>query len=29
MSNQTKVVTGISTRLSYANIWEPKSINGE
>lgn len=29
MSNQTKVVTGINTRLSYANIWEPKSINGE
>lgn len=28
MSNQTKVVTGINTRLSYANIWEPKSING-
>lgn len=29
MSNQTKVVTGINTRFSYANIWEPKSINGE
>lgn len=28
MSQQTKVVTGINTRLSYANIWEPKSING-
>ena len=31
MSNQniskTKVVTGI-VRLSYANLWEPKSING-
>ncbi len=25
--NPTKVVTGI-VRLSYANIWEPKSING-
>lgn len=24
----TKVVTGRNTRLSYANIWEPKSING-
>lgn len=28
MSQQTKVVTGINTRLSYANIWEPKSISG-
>lgn len=28
MSQQAKVVTGINTRLSYANIWEPKSING-
>ena len=28
MSQQTKVVTGINTRLSYANVWEPKSING-
>lgn len=25
--NETKVVTGV-VRLSYANIWEPKSING-
>lgn len=25
--NSTKVVTGI-IRLSYANVWEPKSING-
>ena len=25
--NNTKVVTGI-VRLSYANVWEPKSING-
>ena len=24
----TKVVTGPETRLSYAHIWEPKSING-
>ena len=28
MPQQTKVVTGVNTRLSYANIWEPKSING-
>lgn len=28
MSQQTKVVTGINTRLSYANVWEPKAING-
>lgn len=28
MSQQAKVVTGINTRLSYANVWEPKSING-
>lgn len=26
-SNPTKVVTGV-VRLSYANVWEPKSING-
>ena len=26
-SNPTKVITGI-VRLSYANIWDPKSING-
>ena len=25
--NSTKVVTGI-VRLSYANVWEPTSING-
>ena len=25
--NNTKVVTGI-VRLSYANVWEPTSING-
>lgn len=27
-ANPTKVVTGKETRLSYANVWEPKSING-
>ncbi|WP_423739299.1 DUF2815 family protein [Clostridium tyrobutyricum] len=27
MSNLTKVITGIG-RFSYANVWEPKSING-
>ncbi len=26
--NPTKVVTGPHTRFSYANVWEPKSING-
>ena len=26
-NNTTKVVTGI-VRLSYANIWEPASVNG-
>ena len=26
-SNTTKVVTGI-VRLSYANVWEPTSVNG-
>lgn len=26
-TNPTKVVTGV-VRLSYANVWEPKSING-
>lgn len=26
-NNATKVVTGV-VRLSYANVWEPKSING-
>ena len=25
--NPTKVITG-EVRLSYANLWEPKSING-
>lgn len=28
MSNETKVVTGINTRFSYFNVWEPVSING-
>ena len=28
MENTTKVITGPETRWSYANIWEPKSING-
>ncbi len=27
VKNPTKVITGI-VRLSYANVWEPKSING-
>ena len=26
--NPTRVITGIKTRWSYANVWEPKSING-
>lgn len=26
--NPTKVITGKETRWSYANVWEPKSING-
>ena len=26
--NPCKVITGASTRWSYANVWEPKSING-
>ena len=26
--NSTKVITGVKTRWSYANVWEPKSING-
>ena len=26
--NPTKVITGVKTRWSYANVWEPKSING-
>ncbi len=26
--NKTKVITGSKTRWSYANVWDPKSING-
>lgn len=28
ISNPMKVITGPGTRWSYANVWEPKSING-
>lgn len=28
IANPTKVITGPDTRWSYANVWEPKSING-
>lgn len=28
MLNPTKVITGPRTRWSYANVWDPKSING-
>lgn len=28
VNNPTKVITGPDTRWSYANVWEPKSING-
>lgn len=27
-NNPMKVITGVNTRWSYANVWEPKSING-
>ena len=27
-NNPTKVITGEETRWSYANVWEPKSVNG-
>ncbi len=27
-ANPMKVITGLETRWSYANVWEPKSING-
>ena len=27
-ANPTKVIMGVKTRWSYANVWEPKSING-
>ncbi len=26
-NNPTKVITGVNTRWSYANVWQPKSIN--
>ena len=26
--NPTKVITGVNTRWSYANVWQAKSING-
>ena len=28
IANPMKVITGPDTRWSYANVWEPKSING-
>lgn len=28
VKNPTKVITGPRTRWSYANVWDPKSING-
>ena len=28
LNNPTKVITGVNTRWSYVNAWEPKSING-
>ena len=28
LKNPTKVITGVNTRWSYANVWDPKSING-
>ena len=28
IQNPTKVITGVSTRWSYANVWDAKSING-
>lgn len=27
-NNPTKVITGVNTRWSYANVWDPNSING-
>ena len=27
-NNPTKVITGVDSRWSYANVWDPKSING-
>jgi hypothetical protein len=28
VTNPTKVITGVNTRWSYVNAWDPKSING-
>lgn len=28
ITNPTKIITGPDTRWSYANVWDPKSING-
>ena len=28
IANPTKVIAGVNTRWSYANVWDPKSING-
>lgn len=28
IQNPTKVITGVTTRWSYANVWDAKSING-
>ncbi len=28
IQNATKVITGVNTRWSYANVWDAKSING-
>ena len=28
LTNPTKVITGVNTRWSYVNAWEPKAING-
>ena len=28
VNNPMKVITGPNTRWSYANVWEPKAING-
>ena len=28
VNNPLKIITGPDTRWSYANVWEPKSING-
>ena len=28
IQNPTKVITGVNTRWSYANVWDPKAIDG-